>query len=347
MIVESSNYRMEFSFLSFLLVLLLVVAAFMIGWAVSNFRLPCDRDPYLPAAAVLNPEEQHFYEVLCKAIRPEYLVFPKVRFGAIVNPCRGRISRLRHEFFCYMGVNEVDFVTCDPHDLTVTGVIELDGDGTHHAFDMDSIRHRFFEAALDSAQIPLMRFEAGKEYSTGVLRQQILATLNRTSYKSSLKVGLAGQTVWVRVEGRGTFQNSTGLRDVADQMIRGGHRQFTIDLGQCELMDSTFLGTLTEIALQLKQKGEGELGFVRASKRNLGRLASFGLGGILAAGDYADTPPPAGPLNEVATNQSREEKRENIIAAHEALVRFNPQNAILYKDALDFLKGEAPDGAPA
>jgi anti-sigma B factor antagonist len=338
---------MEFSFLSFVVVSLLVVVAFLIGWALSNFRLPCDRNPYRPAAAVLNPEEHHFYEVLCRAIRPEYLVFPKVRFGAIVNPCRGRISRLRHEFFSCMGVNQVDFVTCDPHDLTVTGVIELDGDGTHHAFDLDNIRHRFFEAALDSAQIPLMRFEAGKEYSTEVLRQQILATLNRTSYQSSLKVGLAGPTVWVRVEGRGTFQNSTGLRDVADQMIRRGHRQFIIDLGPCELMDSTFLGTLTEIALHLKQQGEGELGFVRANKRHLGRLASFGLDGILAAGNYADTPPPASPLNELATNQSREEKRKNIMAAHEALVRSNPQNAILYKDALDFLKGEVPDGAPA
>ena len=338
---------MNLSLLSSVVVLLLVVVAFLIGWAVSNFRLPCDRNPYRPAAAVLNPEEQHFYEVLCRAIRPEYLVFPKVRFGAIVNPCRGRISRWRHEFFSYMGVNQVDFVTCDPQDLTVTGVIELDGDGTHHAFDMDSIRHRFFEAALDSAQIPLMRFEAGKEYSTEVLRQQILATLHRTSYQSSLKVGLAGQTVWVRVEGRGTFQNSTGLREVADQMIRRGHRQFIIDLGPCELMDSTFLGTLTEIALRLKQKGEGELGFVRASKRNLGRLASFGLGGILAAGNYADAPPPDAPLHKVATNQSREEKRENIITAHEALVRSNPQNAILYKDALDFLKGETPEGSPA
>jgi len=29
---------MEFSFLAFMLVLLLVVAAFIIGWAVSNFR---------------------------------------------------------------------------------------------------------------------------------------------------------------------------------------------------------------------------------------------------------------------------------------------------------------------
>jgi len=337
---------MEFSFLSFMLVLLLVVAAFIIGWAVSNFRLPCDRNPYRSAAAVLNPEEQHFYEVLCKAIRPEYLVFPKVRFGAIVNPCRGRISRLRHEFFCCMGVNEVDFVTCDPHDLTVTGVIELDGDGTHHAFDMDSIRHRFFEAALDSAQIPLMRFEAGKEYSTGVLRQQILATLNRTSFKSSLKIGLAGQTVWVRVEGRGTFHNSTGLSDVAAALIRRGHSRFIVDLEDCELMDSTFLGTLIKIVSQLKEKDGGKLSFVHASKRNLGRLISFEFEDIHAASTSADTRPPDSEFAELPTNQSPEEKRATILAAHTALARSSSRNAAIFKIVLEFLKGKDPEATP-
>jgi anti-anti-sigma regulatory factor len=331
-------------FLLAFLLPLLVVGAFVVGWMLANFRLPSDQHPCRPSAAVLNPEEHHFYDVLCAAIRPEYLVFPKVRFDAIVKPGPGRLNRLRHDFFSYRGVNEVDFVTCDPHDLTVKGVIELDGDGAHRGFDLDSIRHRFFETALDSADIPLMRFEVNKEYAPEILRQQILATLNRSSYKSFLKVGLAGPTVWVRVEGRGTFQNSAGLRQVAERLIERGHRQFIVDLGACELMDSTFLGTLTDVALRLKQEASGELVFVRASKRNLGRLVRFGLEGILAAQDSTPTPPPA-ELAEVATNQSREEKRENIIAAHEALVRSNPHNAILYQDALDFLKGEDPEKA--
>jgi anti-anti-sigma regulatory factor len=310
---------------------------------MSNFRLPCDRNPYRPAPAVLNPEEHHFHEVLCSAIRPEYVVFPKVRFDAIITHCPGTVNKLRHQFFSYMGVNEVDFVACDPHDMTVAGVIELDGEEPHTAMDLDSIRHRFFEAALESARIPLMRFSASKEYSSDVLRQQILATLNRSSFKSSIKVGLSGKTVWVRVEGRGTFHNSTGLRDMADKMIKRDHRHFIVDLGNCELMDSTFLGTLTKIALQLKKNGDGELSFVRASKRNLGRLLQFGLDGILAAGAPTDAPPSERKLEELATDQSREEKRATLIAAHEELARSNTPNAVIFKELLEFLQGEDPE----
>ena len=73
---------------------------------------------------------------------------------------------------------------------------------------------------------------------------------------SSVQVGLAGNVVWVRVDGRGTFQNSAGLKEFAAEMTRRGHRDFVVDLATCELMDSTFLGTLTGVALGLRPDGK-------------------------------------------------------------------------------------------
>ena len=46
---------------------------------------------------------------------------------------------------------------------------------------------------------------------------------------SSVQVGLAGNVVWVRVDGRGTFQNSAGLKEFAAEMTRRGHRDFVVE----------------------------------------------------------------------------------------------------------------------
>ena len=39
-------------------------------------------------------------------------------------------------------------------------------------------------------------------------------------------MGHVGRTVWLKVEGRGTFQNSSGVKEFAKQMIQRGHRDF-------------------------------------------------------------------------------------------------------------------------
>ena len=49
----------------------------------------------------------------------------------------------------------------------------------------------------------------------------------------SILVGTANRTVWVRVEGKGTFLNSTGLKEFSKEMINRGHREFVIDLRNC------------------------------------------------------------------------------------------------------------------
>ncbi len=49
----------------------------------------------------------------------------------------------------------------------------------------------------------------------------------------------------VRVVGRGTFQNSVPVKQLADLLQKGGHpRKFVLDVSQCETLDSTFLGVL-------------------------------------------------------------------------------------------------------
>lgn len=150
-----------------------------------------------------------------------------------------------------------------------------------------------------------------------------------------MQVGLTGPSVWVRVTGRGSFQNSAGLKDFAEEMIKKGKREFFVDLQQCELMDSTFLGVLAGIALKLRP--DGRLTAVRANERNLGVLQNLGLDKIFHVSE-AHTAPPAPPLDNAEANPPQAAGRDTIIQAHENLVAANPENAVRFKDVIEFLQ---------
>ena len=61
--------------------------------------------------------------------------------------------------------------------------------------------------------------------------------------QSSIQVGVNGDAVWVKVEGKGTFLNSGDLKEFTREMVNRGYREFVVDLERCAMMDSTFMGT--------------------------------------------------------------------------------------------------------
>src|SRR5258708_33148873 len=93
---------------------------------------------------------------------------------------------------------------------------------------------------------------------------------------SEILVSCADRIVWVRLEGNGSSTNSTALRDFAKEMIHRGAREFIVDLCNCPVMDSTFMGTLAGISLWLRELGEGRWSFVN---RNDGNTEYFGICG--------------------------------------------------------------------
>lgn len=152
----------------------------------------------------------------------------------------------------------------------------------------------------------------------------------------SILVGVSDRTVWVRVEGKGSFLNSTGLKEFGKQMTNRGYRQFVVDLKECPVMDSTFMGTLTGISLRLRELGSGELSVVNLNERNRDLLTNLGLNLFLSVDQPPAAPPPQTPLP--ATNDDKQTRTETMIEAHEAVVAANPANAAKFKDVLDYLK---------
>src|SRR3984893_10162675 len=94
---------------------------------------------------------------------------------------------------------------------------------------------------------------------------------------SEILVSCADRIVWVREEGNGSFTNSTALRDFAKEMIHRSAREFIVDLCNCPMMDSTFMGTLAGIWFRIGERGDGCLSVVNRNERIAESLCRLGL----------------------------------------------------------------------
>src|SRR3982750_1162256 len=57
-----------------------------------------------------------------------------------------------------------------------------------------------------------------------------LVSFERATVDSSIQVGVRGPTVWVKVEGKGSFLNSGNLKEFAREMLDRGFREFFMAL---------------------------------------------------------------------------------------------------------------------
>ena len=146
--------------------------------------------------------------------------------------------------------------------------------------------------------------------------------------------------VWIRVEGKGSFLNSGSVKEFAREMIGRGHLEFIVDLAKCPVMDSTFMGTLTGVALQLREHPAGRLNIINLNERNRNLLCNLGLNQLFEMeGNVLN----GGPKMEQKTLQTddqpdRSKQAETMLEAHEALVEADVSNLTKFKDVLDYLR---------
>jgi anti-anti-sigma regulatory factor len=115
------------------------------------------------------------------------------------------------------------------------------------------------------------------------------------------------------------------LQDFAKRMIVEGYKKFVVDLQGCTTMDSTFMGTLVEIASLAPPMSES-LMVINAQDHCEGLLEGLGLDNVLRI-KRGETDVPSvemEPLPEFAATQT--ERMLLIRKAHENLVRIDRRN---------------------
>jgi anti-sigma B factor antagonist len=149
---------------------------------------------------------------------------------------------------------------------------------------------------------------------------------------SEILVSCADRIVWVRVEGNGSSTNSTALRDFAKE------NEFIVDLCNCPVMDSTFMGTLAGISLWLGELGEGSLSVVNLNERNAESLCSLGLDQLFNVRVSAIKKD--GQALPIPLEEDRTARAQTMLEAHEALIKTAPENLPKFKDVIQYLEEE-------
>jgi anti-anti-sigma regulatory factor len=146
----------------------------------------------------------------------------------------------------------------------------------------------------------------------------------------------------IRIIGRANFTSSVDFRTLINELRQQGCSYFVLDLAECVLMDSTFLGVLAGFGLKLSA-GNGDQGrhgieLLNPNPRitelldTLGVLHLFKLTqGPLPLPDQTE-PRPHAPASPTKAEVTR-----TCIEAHQILSDISPANAAKFKDVTQFL----------
>lgn len=164
---------------------------------------------------------------------------------------------------------------------------------------------------------------------------------------STILVGQIGDVFWLRVDGKGCFQNSVSVKSAVQDRIDSGVRDFVFDLDRCPMMDSTFLGTLTGVARDLRDCGGGTVTVLNVNARNQQLLSSLGLDHILDVDVDGSAWPDerrqaACELEHCASPGPicKTEQAAHVLEAHQALCEANAANSSRFRDVIEFLEKE-------
>jgi len=142
----------------------------------------------------------------------------------------------------------------------------------------------------------------------------------------------------IKIAGRANFTSSPDFKTLLEELAQKGYRHFIMDLAECTLMDSTFLGVLAGFGIKLNPDGERGIELYNPNERvselleNLGALHLFKVvTGPLELPGVVKTCTPE------SSNPTHEEITRTSLEAHQTLMEVNPENVARFKDVTQFL----------
>lgn len=137
-------------------------------------RIEEDEPSYLKRESLLLEHEQRYFSTLTKAVGNHARVFPKVRLSDFIQPHGVNPEQRAH----WMRVQRrcVDFLLCSPNNLSPVLAIDLDTRVKKRRREV-SPGGDVLDKALKTANIPLLRIRATREYDPHEVLHQIRLAL--------------------------------------------------------------------------------------------------------------------------------------------------------------------------
>ena len=157
---------------------------------------------------------------------------------------------------------------------------------------------------------------------------------------SVLQVAVTDAVALVRVSGRASFNCSVDFKTLVYELRDRGYRKFVLDLTECPIIDSTFLGVLAGFGLKLAETpGEGPaVTLLNPNQRILDLLDNLGVGHLFCVVQGKD------PLSEkcrsvqpIDGGPGKAETTRACLEAHQTLMSINPANIPKFKDVTRFM----------
>ena len=139
--------------------------------------------------------------------------------------------------------------------------------------------------------------------------------------------------------------NCNPLRTFLQEMVEEGNRFFVIDFQHCSSMDSTFLGILVGLALQLRKLEVAvKLTLINLEGRNLETVKNLGIHKIAdVSTSYVRN---SKDLESLKNQSYREEANpETIYKAHKTLLELNDKNSRIFRDVVNYLEQKIEDSS--
>ena len=158
-----------------------------------------------------------------------------------------------------------------------------------------------------------------------------------TQNHDRIEVADTPSTAYVRIHGRATFKTAPDFRDFALHEVELRRHGILVDLGDCESLDSTFVGVLTSLTLRMKRTGAGVLKLFNMNDHLFEILRTLGLLSVL---DVASGPLiPSAAYSQLVTGQhDKVDIAHLMLDAHETLASLSDRNAVQFKDVVIYLR---------
>ncbi len=161
----------------------------------------------------------------------------------------------------------------------------------------------------------------------------------KASPKPAFLVNSSDNSVFILIEGKANFLNANTFKQFIDKSLSKNFLHYIIDFENCTGMDSTFLGIIAWLGLQIKgTKNKSHLIVRNLNKRNKELFNNLGLQNFISTEEslletYSKNPSQFQAIEEAALFEAID-----ILNAHKNLVKARKENASLFKDLINILE---------
>lgn len=158
---------------------------------------------------------------------------------------------------------------------------------------------------------------------------------------ATISVSATESVACIKITGRANFTSSIDFKALIYGLLQRDIRKFLIDLTECIIMDSTFLGVMAGFGLRLAETAPGttrcQVELLNPNQRVADLFENLGVAHLFK---ISRGPNPFTTCFEAVTpgpEAAKTEVSRTCLEAHQMLMKINPDNVPKFKDVARFL----------